>query len=83
MVVTKSMLTIVLYLLSSNNVLHKLQIKLRAALPVPLTTPSISQLEQMPYLNAVIPEGFRLGMEVGVRVLVRTPEAGSNQLGRT
>ncbi|KAK3170072.1 hypothetical protein OEA41_009457 [Lepraria neglecta] len=53
---------ITFYLLSIPRVLSKLRAELKEALPDASSHPSIKDMEQLPYLSAVILEGLRLSM---------------------
>ena len=50
------------YLLSTPRVLAKLREELRTNFPDTTITPSLKEVEQLPYLGAVISEGLRISM---------------------
>ncbi|KAL6720904.1 hypothetical protein ACLMJK_000003 [Lecanora helva] len=50
------------YLLSTPRVLSRLRAELKEAIPDPAQPPSIRDIEQLPYLDAVVTEGLRLAM---------------------
>lgn len=62
------------HLLSTPRVLTKLRNELTAAIPDPDQPLSIPELEQLPYLGAVITEGFRLAMGTSQRQTRINPE---------
>jgi cytochrome P450 len=55
------------YILSTPHILQKLKVELRAAIPDAHKIPSWKELEQLPYLSAVIQEGLRLSIGVSTR----------------
>ncbi|GME62507.1 Cytochrome P450 [Neofusicoccum parvum] len=64
------------HLLSSPSTMAKLRTELEAAIPSadPNTVPSWSTLEQLPYLNACVHEGLRLGYGVASRLARISPD---------
>ena len=55
------------HLLSTPRVLAKLRTELKAAIPDVSTPLSIENIEQLPYLSAVVTEGLRLAMGTSQR----------------
>ena len=55
------------HLLTTPRVLGKLRAELTAALPDIATPPKIKDIEQLPYLSAVITEGLRLAIGTSQR----------------
>lgn len=55
------------HLLSTPRVLAKLRTELKEAIPDPNQPLSINAIEQLPYLGAVVTEGFRLAMGTSQR----------------
>jgi len=62
------------HILANPDVLKRLQEELVAAMPVAHEMPSLSKLNQLPYLNAVIEEGLRTALPV----LSRSPRVFQN-----
>lgn len=62
------------HLLSTPRVLAKLRRELKAAIPDPDQPISIPEIEQLPYLSAVITEGFRLAIGTSQRQTRINPE---------
>jgi len=56
------------HVLSQPNTLLKLRNELRVAIPDPENLPSLTSLEQLPYLSATINEGLRLSYGVSARL---------------
>ena len=52
----------IVYLLSTPRVLGRLRAELKEAIPDPAKPASIRDIEQLPYLDAVVTEGLRLAM---------------------
>jgi cytochrome P450 len=67
--------TVTYYILADKAVHQKLTEELRAAIPDPAVIPSLTRLEQLPYLRAVINEGHRFSHGVSTRLqrLPHTP----------
>ncbi|KAH6665560.1 cytochrome P450 monooxygenase [Halenospora varia] len=62
-------LTVIAYYLTAQpETLRKLRTELNAAIPDPSSPPSLAELEQLPYLTAVLKEGLRLGFGSTSRV---------------
>lgn len=62
------------HLLSNPSILQKLKYELHTAIPDPSTPPSISFLQNLPYLSAVIQEGLRLSYGVSSRLERVSPD---------
>lgn len=62
-------------ILSSPHVLQKLKTELFKAIPDPAKLPSVQSLEQLPYLSAVITEGFRRSYGTVTRLQRISPDA--------
>lgn len=58
----------VFYILNTPSVLARLQEELTTALPDSSETPTIIQMQQLPYLNAVVEEGLRMAFPVTARL---------------
>ncbi|OAQ58690.1 cytochrome P450 oxidoreductase [Pochonia chlamydosporia 170] len=56
------------YVLNDNRILHKLQKELAAAMPDSTKRISCNELEQLPYLSAIVSEGLRLSCGVSTRL---------------
>jgi cytochrome P450 len=65
---------ITFYLLDNPTVLQKLKAELSEAIPDPDAPLSITRMEQLPYLGAVITEGLRLGMGTSNRQMRVCPD---------
>ncbi|KAK2792149.1 hypothetical protein FQN52_003917 [Onygenales sp. PD_12] len=63
----KSLATTTFYILMTPGVLPRLQEELKKAMPLPTSKATWTQLEQLPYLSAVISEGIRLSYGVTTR----------------
>ncbi|KAH8699087.1 benzoate 4-monooxygenase cytochrome P450 [Talaromyces proteolyticus] len=63
-----AMAVIMFHILRDFEVLQKLVEELKTALPDPAKDPSLSRLEELPYLSAVIKEGFRISSVVTTRL---------------
>ena len=55
------------HILTNPRVLSKLRTELKVAIPDPSATLSIREIEQLPYLSALITEGLRLAMGTSQR----------------
>jgi cytochrome P450 len=66
--------TISFHLLTNPETLHKLKVELKSAISSPETSPSLKQLEQLPYLSAVISEGLRITSPVSSRLPRVSPD---------
>lgn len=75
--------TIIYYLLSNRNCLSLLVAELKDALPDPTTVPTLSELEKLPYLTAVIYEGLRLSVGVAHRLARISPDVSYTYQGVT
>ena len=64
----KSLSVISFYLLQDKKKLQKLRDEIRTVMPTPNSLPSLTTLEQLPYLTAVINEGVRLMFGVTTRL---------------
>ncbi|KAF7937086.1 hypothetical protein BELL_0704g00020 [Botrytis elliptica] len=62
------------YLLSNPKLLIKLRAELNAALPDPSIEPILKDMEQLPYLSAVIQEGLRIAMGTSNRQTRNAPD---------
>ena len=62
------------HLLTSSRTLEKLKAELSGAIPNPNTAASLPVLEQLPYLNAVVQEAFRLSYGVSTRLQRISPD---------
>ncbi|KAA8566069.1 hypothetical protein MFRU_039g00150 [Monilinia fructicola] len=62
------------YLLSNPKVLIKLRAELKTVLPDSSVEPTLKDMEQLPYLSAVIQEGFRLSMGTSGRKARNAPD---------
>lgn len=60
--------TTMFHILDKPAIMQELRAELETAMPDPTTTVKISQLEQLPYLTAVVKEGLRMGVGVSVRL---------------
>jgi cytochrome P450 len=67
---------IVLYLILANRAVHtRLRRELAEAIPDPAAPSSLRDLEQLPYLSAVVLEGFRVTYGMSTRVTRVSPDA--------
>ncbi|KAI9875931.1 MAG: hypothetical protein M1830_007737 [Pleopsidium flavum] len=66
--------TITYHILANPPVLHKLTTELKHAIPDPTVPTSLTQLEQLPYLTAVITEGLRLSYGISHRLERSAPD---------
>ena len=62
------------YLLTTPHVLTKLREELMTNFPEKSTMPSLTEVEQLPYLSAVISEGLRVGMGTSNRQTRACPD---------
>ena len=62
------------HLLSNPAILSKLRAELKQALPDVNALPSIKDMEQLPYLSAVISEGLRISMGLSRRQVRISPD---------
>lgn len=60
--------TTMFHILDKPEILRKLRAELETAIPDPTTLVKVSQLEQLPYLTAVVKEGLRMAVGVSVRL---------------
>lgn len=63
------------HILDNPDILHKLKSELASAIPDPEKLPPLQQLEQLPYLSAVVSEGFRKSYGVSHRLQRVSPNA--------
>ncbi|KAI9666683.1 MAG: hypothetical protein M1821_004619 [Bathelium mastoideum] len=63
------------HILNRPEVLAKLQAELAAAIPDPSTSPSLKVVEQLPYLSAVVKEGYRISCGISSRLQRISPHA--------
>lgn len=56
------------YLLSDREILDTLRAELRTVMPTPQARISVTKLEQLPYLSAVVSEGLRMSIGVTTRL---------------
>ncbi|KAK7699939.1 hypothetical protein SLS57_012277 [Botryosphaeria dothidea] len=63
------------HILANPPVLRKLQQELRPVMPNPTEFPPLRQLEQLPYLKAVVNEGFRISYGVTARLTRVLPDS--------
>src|SRR5438552_1595965 len=63
------------HLLANPPILQTLKAELATAMPDPTTIPPLSQLEQLPYLSAIVLEGFRMSYGVSSRLQRVSPDA--------
>lgn len=81
---TAHFLTLTIYHILANEEIHrKLQSELISATAASSGTPSMQDFEQLPYLNAVIKEGFRLSYGVTTRLPRIAPDTTLNCQGHT
>ena len=71
------------HLLSSPRILQNLKTELRSALPSAPTVPPLSQIENLPYLSAVIQEAVRLSYGAATRLQRISPEQSLTFRDRT
>ena len=64
----RTLATILYYLTTNTSCLEKLKAELDSAMPDPSNLSSWSQLEQLPYLSAVIQEGLRISYGITTRL---------------
>jgi len=75
MITTAHYLTVTAFhILANPSVLQTLKAELTTAMPDPVTVLTISQLEQLPYLSAVVLEGFRVSYGVSSRLQRVSPD---------
>ncbi|KAI9795009.1 MAG: hypothetical protein M1816_000029 [Peltula sp. TS41687] len=67
--------TTTFHILDNPDVLHQLKAELEAAIPDPEKIPPLQQLERLPYLSAVVSEGFRRSYGVPHRLQRVSPKA--------
>lgn len=63
------------HLLANPDILKKLKTELASAMPDPESLAPLQKLEQLPYLSAVISEGFRMSYGVSSRLQRVSPDA--------
>lgn len=71
---TSGLKTLTFHLLSNPAILSKLRAELKQALPDANASPSIKDMEQLPYLGAVISEGLRISMGLSKRQTRISPD---------
>ena len=69
----RSLSTAAFYLLSTDGVLPRLKSELNAAISDPTQLPPVKDLEQLPYLTAVVRESLRIGMIFSTRFPIISP----------
>jgi cytochrome P450 len=67
--------TVSFHLLNKPEILHKLKVELASAIPNPGASVPLQQLEKLPYLSAVISEGFRVSYGVTSRLPRVSPDS--------
>lgn len=67
--------TTTFHILDRPEVLARLQAELTAAIPDPTTSPPLKLLEQLPYLSAVVTEGYRISCGIASRLQRVSPHA--------
>ena len=63
------------HVLNRPEVLSRLQAELTAAIPDPTTSPPLKLVEQLPYLSAVVNEGYRIACGIASRLQRVSPHA--------
>lgn len=66
--------TIIYHLLSNQNCLSLLVAEVKNALPETTTTPTLAEVEKLPYLTAIIYEGLRLSIGIAHRLSRVSPD---------
>ncbi|KAI9778818.1 MAG: hypothetical protein M1839_007908 [Geoglossum umbratile] len=67
--------TITFHLLSNPDILHKMKTELASVIPNPGSSVPLRQLEKLPYLSAVVSEGFRVSYGVTSRLPRVSPDS--------
>ncbi|PMD50091.1 cytochrome P450 [Hyaloscypha bicolor E] len=66
------------HLLANPSILFTLKEELKVAIPDPSSPPSWRELEQLPYLRAVISETLRIGAVATIRIATQAPSTPTN-----